>query len=151
MRILLITLMLVISVGCVAKNKVNTPSADSFVDQQLRNSGEAITRDLAVLTGSQQNRDYGAPIGAGDLYSKVTVIWDGPIEGALAEISSKIGYKLEIEGSAPAVPVLVHIKQIDRPALTIIRDIGTQTGPQEGVALNEQMRVIRLVYKGGRI
>ena len=151
MRILLISLLLAMSFGCVTRSKVTTTPADALVDQQLRDSGEAITRDLAVLTGSQQNRDYGAPYGTGDLYTKTSLVWDGPIEGALSSIAAKVGFKFLVEGAPPAVPLLIHVKQLDRPALAIIRDIGSQTGPGEGVALDEHMKTIRLIYKGGRI
>lgn len=150
MRILLISLLLAMTFGCVSRTKDTTTPADTLVDQQLRDSGEAITRDLAVLTGSQQNRDYGAPYGTGDLYTKTSLVWDGPIEGALSSIAAKVGFKFLVEGVPPVVPVLIHVKQLDRPALAIIRDIGSQTGHGEGVALDEQMKTIRLIYKGGR-
>lgn len=135
----------------VTKNAGSAPSmpAESVVDKSLRDAGEAITYDLAILTGSSQNRDFGQPQSSGDIYSKMTLEYSGPLEGALAKLASGIGYKLEVEGKVPVTPVIVHVKQIDRPALTILRDVGMQTSQKEGVELNEELRLIRLIYVDG--
>lgn len=137
--------------GCVALKKQESPvrvTHAAYIDVQLRNASESISHDLATLTGSTQNRDYHDPPGAGDLYAHMDLHWDGPIEGALARVASHAGYKLQVDGEAPKVPVNVHINIKDRPCLAIFREIGLQTGPREGVHVDENLRLVTLRYLG---
>jgi hypothetical protein len=139
--------------GCAGLQKTRkgaeTP-AENLVERSIRQAGESISNDLAILSGSTQNRDFGHSSGSGDLYSRITLRWTGPIEGALSEVASKIGYKFEVEGKPPGTPAIVHVKLIDRPALSVIRDIGLQTGPGENLELDESLRLVRLTYTGGK-
>lgn len=132
--------------GCVApKNQVQV-SPDSYVDKQLRDASESISRDMAILAGSTQNRDQGGSLPGGDLYSKMNLHWDGPIDGALARVAAHAGFKLIIEGDEPTVPPHVHIRMEDRPCLAIFREIGMQTGAREGVVVSEEGRFVVLRY-----
>jgi hypothetical protein len=116
------------------------------VDRRLREAGEAITRDLAIVAGSSQNRDMEYHGGTGGLYDKLALTWDGPIEGALSFIAARIGYKLTVDGKAPVTPPIVRVRMLDRPALYVLREIGLQTSKGVGLEVNEPSRVIRLVY-----
>lgn len=136
--------------GCATKKNVPLAKPETLVDQSLRDAAESITRDLAVLTGSRQNRDYGSPAGSGDLYSAISLNWDGPMEGALSDVASKVGFKFLIEGKERPTPLLVHVRLIDRPAIMVIREIGAQTGPGEGVLVDESARTLRLIYEEKR-
>ena len=148
-RFLAIAAVLCVLSGCALRDASPPPEQEpeSLVDRNLREAGEVITRDLAILTGSSQNRDYGNPMGTGSLYDPMTLIWNGPIEDGLVKVAAHIGYRFEREGPAPPTPVMVKVKLIDRPALSIIRDIGAQTGPDVGVELSEPQQLIRLLYK----
>ncbi|MDR0465849.1 MAG: DotD/TraH family lipoprotein [Deltaproteobacteria bacterium] len=137
---------LLLAFGCGAGRASPTVEAETIVDRNLREAGEIITRDFAILTGSEQNRDNG-PWGNGSLYEPMTLVWNGPIEDGLSRIAARIGYKVEISGKSPVVPLMVRVKQINRPALSILRDIGEQTGPHEGIELDESLRLIRLIYE----
>lgn len=119
---------------------------ESFVDLQLREAGESISRDMSILTGSTQNRDFGGISGTGDLYASFDMCWDGPIEGALSRVAARAGFKLIVEGKAPITPVMVHVRLKNRPCLAILREIGMQTGPREGIIVNEPARTILLRY-----
>lgn len=120
--------------------------AESLVDARLREAGETITKDLAILAGSTQHRDHYAHASTGDLQTRMTLNWRGPIEGALTMVAAHIGYKFSVSGTPPVTPLFVHVKMLDRSALLILREIGLQTGKEEGVKLDEIQRSIRLIY-----
>lgn len=120
--------------------------AEALVDARLREAGEAITRDLAQLTGSSQHRDMANPVGSGDLQTKMSLDWHGPIEGALAYVAAHIGYKFIVSGQRPATPLFVHVKLLDRPVISVLREIGLQTGKSEGVNVDAPSRSISLIY-----
>lgn len=137
--------------GCIkAAPKPSRPEAVVFMDSKLRDAAEAISRDMAQLSGSSQNRDYAAEKGMGPLYARMDMTWDGPIEGALREVASTVGFRFTVEGEAPLTPVLVHVNLKDRPALAVLREIGMQTGASEGVVVNEDTRTIGLKYLRGK-
>ena len=123
--------------------------AKTYVDSRLADATESISRDMATLVGSSQSRDFGQHVYSGDIYGKMTLEWDGPIEGALAKVTSHAGFRLAVEGKAPKNPVQVHVKMIDRPCIAILREIGLQTGPNEGVLVNEGARLVTLKYVSG--
>jgi len=125
------------------------PEARQWVDARLADATESISRDMATLVGSQQNRDFGQHVYSGDLYGKMTLEWDGPIEGALSRVASHAGFRLVVEGKEPKNPVQVHVKMVDRPCIAIFREIGMQTGPGEGVLINENARMVTLRYVAG--
>lgn len=137
--------------GCAhpVKQVEERPSAVTFVDVKLRDAAEAISMDMAEITGSSQNRDATSVNGSGDLYTKMTLVWDGPIEGALHRVASKSGFKFNVEGYEPKTPVMVHVRLEERPCLAVLREIGLQTGPREGIMVDEAARTITLKYSGG--
>lgn len=134
--------------GCAAgkRSAKATPQAESVIDQALRDASESISRDLALLAGTSTVRSSFLN-GSGALYTSMSLSWDGPIRGALAEIASRIGFKLLVEGE-PVTPTIVHLKMKDRPALYILRDIGMQTAVKESLYVDEDMKLIRLTYEG---
>ena len=130
--------------GCARKA---APPADesALVDRHLDDAADVITRDLAAMNGSAQAYD-GIPASASLLRSSGTLLWDGPIEGALEKACAAVGFRLVVLGEAPEVPVMVHVRMTDRPWLSIIRAIGRQTGTGQRVRLLEAARVVELAY-----
>ncbi|MDR1856851.1 MAG: DotD/TraH family lipoprotein [Desulfovibrio sp.] len=122
-------------------------TAQELVDRRIADAAEAISRDLAVLTGSTQARDASSPAGEGDLYRRISLVWEGPMEGALARVAASIGYTLDVRGKRPASPRLVHAKLLDRPALAVIRELGLATGSDEHLEVDESLRLLRLEYR----
>lgn len=140
-------LLLASGVSCAPMTRVTEmESAESLVDARLREAGEAITRDLAVLAGSTQHRDKNIQDHEGNLQLRMDLVWHGPIEGALERVAARIGYKFGVSGNPPVTPLLVRVKMLDRPALLILREIGLQTGKTEGLEVDETLRSISLTY-----
>ena len=131
--------------GC-AKKPDPALEARSYVEQKLRDAAEAISHDLSLLTGSS-NRDFDEPLAVGGLAEKMDLIFDGPLEAALARVAARSGYRLDIQGEAPQSPLLVHLRMKDRPCLDILRELGMQTGSREGIVVSEVMKTITLTYK----
>lgn len=136
--------------GCVATSRQSKSpvqiSTEAYVDQSIKDASETISHDLAVLAGSQQRRNMAFSLGTEGLYLPISIAWDGPIHGALRDVASRIGFRLLIEGTQPTAPTIVHLKMRDRPALHVLRDIGMQTSPKEGLYIEEEQKVIRLKY-----
>lgn len=147
--VLTIMACVVLCTGCVKSvQKPARTEAVTFMDMKLRDAAESISKDMAQLSGSAQNRDYTSEKGSGSLYVKMDMTWDGPIEGALREVASTAGFRFNVEGDAPVAPVIIHVRLKDRPALAVLREIGMQTGASEGVIINEDTRTIVLKYLG---
>jgi len=134
-------------VACVPKKvePVRVTHA-AYIDEQLRDASEAISKDMSILTGSSQNRDASMASGSGDLYGHMDFVWDGPLEGALSRVAAHAGFRFEVQGTPPKSPVIIHVALKDRPCLNIFREIGMQTGPREGIHVNEDMRLVTLRY-----
>lgn len=136
--------------GCAhpVKQMEQRPSAVTFVDVKLRDAAEAISMDMAELNGSAQNRDAVSVNGSGDLYTKMSMTWDGPIDGALRKVASTAGFRFIVEGQEPETPVMAHVRLEERPCLAVLREIGLQTGAREGIMVDEASRTITLKYSG---
>ncbi len=119
-------------------------AAEAVVDRDLASAADSVTADLAALTGSRQR--YGIVRGgaSGRLYAPGTLVYDGPLEEALARACAETGMRLHVAGKAPDVPVIVHVHMTDKPWLHIFRAIGMQTGPGARVRLSEPARRVEL-------
>jgi hypothetical protein len=134
--------------GCTAgkASAVAAVTAEDLVDRRLREAGESITKDMAILAGSTQNRDEGQPQVPGDLGMRVDLVYEGAIEGAVERLCAMIGWQFVVEGrKKDRVPLIVHVKQKDRPALAVFREIGLQTGPRHGLEIDESIGIAKLV------
>ena len=130
--------------GCAPK-KVDVHAA-SFVESKLLAASEAISHDLALLTGSE-NRQVGYSQVQGGLAERMDFNYDGPLEEGLMRVCAKAGYKLVVEGRAPHVQPLISLRMKDRTCLDVFRAIGQQTGVNEGVLVDEAKETVSLVYK----
>ena len=143
--VLLVTVGLLLN-GCGPKKVALEPA--SFVERKLLAASEAISYDLALLTGSEQ-RQVGGAKATGGLAERMDFNYDGPIADALMRVCAKAGYKFIVEGTIPNNPPLISLRLKDRTCLDILRAIGQQTGANEGVIVQEEKASVTLVYKPG--
>lgn len=133
--------------ACTARTAAKTGEERLLVDRQLDDAADLITRDLAVLTGSTQRTGRYPVSPASRLVATGTLVFDGPLEEALAKACAAVGYRLVVRGEAPDLPAIVHVHMTARPWLAIFRAIGRQTGPGEVVRLWESARLVELSYR----
>ena len=130
-------------VGCAAKKVEVSPA--SFVESKLMAASEAISYDLALLTGSSQRRVGYAKV-EGGLGERMDFSFDGTLEEALMRVCATAGYKLKVEGIKPHTQPMISLRLRDRSCLDIFRAIGQQTGPHEGIMVKEAEQSVTLVY-----
>lgn len=114
----------------------------SRVDMALADASDSITRDLAILTGGNRVTAPSSPTGS--LAAPVSLVFDGPLEESLERVCALTGFRLETEGEKPDIPTMVHVRMTARPAISVIREIGLQTGPKEKITVDETGRRIVL-------
>ncbi|MBQ7607680.1 MAG: DotD/TraH family lipoprotein [Desulfovibrionaceae bacterium] len=141
-RFVSLAVLLLLCVSCVQKPK---PGELSYLDQKLSEVAESIRFDLSWLAGTRE-RIILPQEARGDLLRRMDLLWDGPIEIALARVAAQAGFRFEKEGKEPETPVCVRVHLKDRTCLAILRELSFQTGAGEGLAVSEEERTITLRY-----
>ena len=59
-----------------------------------------------------------------------------------------MGYGFQVEGKAPANPVLVSVNAYNQPAYTVLQDMGWQAGTTAAVVVRQDQHLIAVVYVG---
>ncbi|MBO4335323.1 MAG: DotD/TraH family lipoprotein [Desulfovibrio sp.] len=129
--------------GCSNKN-VSDDSED-YVEQKLRMAAEAISADLALMTGSSSRHELGLE-GHGGLSRSMDLVYDGDLETALSKVAAHAGYQLVIQGKPPKTPVVIHLAMRGRSCLEVLREIGRQIGKDETLEVREYDHRISLAY-----
>jgi len=84
-----------------------------------------------------------ASYGMGQL---TTVDWSGPVEPLVKQMAQAAGYRLNVLGTAPAIPVMVTVYEKDKMLADILRNVGYQCGRRAAVVIYPDNRVIELRY-----
>lgn len=84
-----------------------------------------------------------ASYGMGGLTS---VDWSGPVEPLVRQMANAAGYRLNVLGRAPAIPVMVSVYQKNAMLADILRDVGYQCARRASVVVFPESRVIELRY-----
>ena len=134
--------------GCVPKK--TQPNIPNYVEKKLAEAAEAISKDMAELTGSRLHRDAASSSTDSSLSTHMDLIYDGPMDLALMRVAAVAGFRFSVEGRKPQTPPLVHMYAKDRSCLAILRELGAQTGLNEGILVSEQARTIVLRYGTGK-
>ncbi len=134
--------------GCAARQEAPAiDEAGAFVDRRLMDAGDAIARDLALLAGTRGLAGSPlAPAPGTPLAEPVSLHWDGPLEGALAQVCALTGLKLAIAGHVPDIPPQVHIRTARRPCRDVLEDLSRQAGPCASISIDGGARLVRLWY-----
>ena len=134
--------------GCAARQEAPAiDEAGAFVDRRLMDAGDAIARDLALLAGTRGLAGSPlAPAPGTPLAEPLSLHWDGPLEGALAQVCALTGLKLAIAGHVPDIPPQVHIRTARRPCRDVLEDLSRQAGPCASISIDGDARLVRLWY-----
>jgi len=139
-----------------------TACAPPKVDQQLVASPDPVALRLAnavdqasvalkTLASIEQTRNpntqiesvAGAPQ---ELQRVITMDWVGPIEPIAKRVSEKAGYKLQVNGNAPAIPIIISISSREKQVIEMLRDIGLQAGRRADIVVDIDAKVVELNY-----
>jgi len=75
-----------------------------------------------------------------------SVDWTGPVDTLVKRLASVTGYRLDIMGKKPAVPVIVTIHAKNTPVGNILRDAGFQCGKRANIVVYPSRKLIELRY-----
>ena len=162
LHVLLIGLMLTLLTACASNNPPrNLPDPAVGLDPalgrdpaeaQLAEAATSVSQSLTSLNAIQQaatppkyNPDPPDPASYG-MANLVSLDWSGPIEPLVGQIAKATGYRVNIVGKPPAIPILVTISEKDTPIGIILRNAAYQCRTQADIVVYPKTRTIELRY-----
>lgn len=121
-------------------------------EASLAEASYAVSRSISSLSATAQAAHplqcvaAPAPPGSYGMGGLATVDWSGPIEPIVRQIARVTGYRVNVLGTEPAIPVLVTLYDKNRMLGDILRDIGYQAGRRATVMVYPENRVIEIQY-----
>ncbi|PCI40083.1 MAG: hypothetical protein COB50_00270 [Thiotrichales bacterium] len=118
---------------------------------QAADSVAASLKQLSAVKQAEHNKQTNYPFSslqAPELERYVYVKWYGPPEPVLRKISSLIGYKLQVYGKRPNLPVLVNVDSVSKAVMArvILQNISLQLDGNAELLLFPKLQVISLRY-----
>ncbi|MGM0423264.1 MAG: DotD/TraH family lipoprotein [Pseudomonadota bacterium] len=143
--------------GCSYVPKIPKPANNQLatepdaVSLRLASAVDRASVALEKLAATEQKRSAentvesipNAPV---QLMRTVTLDWSGPAEPVLAKLADRAGYKFQVQGNEPAVPVIVNVTAVEKPVIEVLRDIGLQAGRQADVVVDAERQVVEISY-----
>lgn len=110
-------------------------------------ASNALNRLAAIETTRTPATNVG-PIGnaPAELRRAISVNWIGPVEPITERLANRAGYKFNVIGPQPPIPVVVSIDAENTPVIEVLRDIGLQLGTRGDVKVDGQRRNIEIHY-----
>ncbi len=142
--------------GCAHKKQnlkapnVMLHTIDLQIDAAAQSAATSLDQ-LASISKAQHPDAVKMPfqnIDSPELSEYLSIKWYGPIKPILVNISKVIGYKLQVYGKEPAVPVLVNINTTGNveTAKQILANIDLQANTSARVSIYPQQRLITMRY-----
>ena len=143
--------------GTVAMSYITTdsapaPTVDANAQSQLSQAAGSVAKSLQQLSAIQQAVHPQAqlappmdPVKIG-MAQPASLDWTGPIEPLMRKIASAAGYKLNVIGQAPSIPVVVSISIHNQPLANILRDTVYQAHNQATISVYPKHKIIELRY-----
>lgn len=75
-----------------------------------------------------------------------SVDWSGPVEPLVKQLASAANYRMNVLGTAPAIPVLVTVSAKNSMLADVLRDVGYQCGRRANIIVYPETRVVELRY-----
>lgn len=160
-NILIFGLMAVITGCSQPKENINytyvaTPRVPAETDRgdaqvQIAEASTAIGSSLEELSAIQLATNPRASLpplnpAALGMTEVVSVNWNGPAEALLDKIALLSGYRLQILGEEPAIPVLVSINANNQVLAQVLQNVIYQVQSKADVVVNTSRRIIELRY-----
>jgi defect in organelle trafficking protein DotD len=123
---------------------------DLQIDAAAQSAATSLDQ-LASISKTQHPAAVKMPfknISSPELSEYLSIKWYGPIKPILRNISDTIGYKLQVYGKEPSVPVLVNINTTGNveTAKQILTNIDLQANTSARVSIYPQQRLITMRY-----
>lgn len=137
-----------VPVAKVDQQLVATPDP---VALRLASAVDRASAALQTLASVEQARNPGvavqaAPYAPQELRRTVSVNWVGPIEPIVQKLADRAGYKMQVNGDVPPVPVIISLNVIEKSVVETLRDVGLQAGQRADIAVDPERRTVELNY-----
>lgn len=137
-----------VPVAKVDQQLVATPDP---VALRLASAVDRAAAALQTLASVEQARNPGvavqaAPYAPQELRRTVSVNWVGPIEPIVQKLADRAGYKMQVNGDVPPVPVIVSLSVVEKSVVETLRDVGLQAGQRADIAVDPKRRIVELNY-----
>lgn len=76
----------------------------------------------------------------------VSIDWAGPVEPLVKQIAGASGYRVEVLGTEPAVPIMVYVSVRNQQLGNVLRDVGFQVSHRASIVVFPNTKVIELRY-----
>jgi len=81
-----------------------------------------------------------------ELMRSISVKWAGPVEQITQRLAERAGYKFDVIGLRPPVPVVVTLNVVEKPVIDVLRDLGLQGGKRADVIVDAENKTIEVSY-----
>ena len=122
------------------------------VSLRLAAAADRASTALQTLASIEQVRTPGASIESAnddipqELRRTMSLEWSGPIEPLLRRLADRAGYRLQLNGNRPAVPIIISVSSREKSVVEMLRDVGLQSGKRADVVIDVQNKVVELDY-----
>ena len=129
---------------------VSTTDADT--ENQLAQAAQSVSQSLenlsAVEIAAHPSTKIAPPANAHriGMAQTASLDWSGPIQALLKKIADTSGYRLQILGKQPSIPVIVAISKHNVALATILRDAIFQAQQQADINVYPSSKIIELRY-----
>ncbi len=161
-NIVFITIGTLLLTGCASdvKNEVNlhyvatdAPAEISNQDAQtqLAEAASSVGKSLQQLSAIEMTNT--PKVSVSEIDAKTTgmtqvasIDWYGPVLPLLEQIGKATGYKVQVLGDAPAIPVIVSISVENQVMADILRNVAYQVHNKANITVYPAKRIIELRY-----
>lgn len=136
----------------VGADSAMATSTDKDAQAQVANAATSVSGSLDQLSAMEQAKNsgrYSAPApqkASGGLAIRSSVDWNGPAESILKRLASSAGFRFNVVGNSPSIPVLVNISANNETISQIIRNVSYQVSNKAAVGVYPRQKVIELRY-----
>ncbi|MBI1273817.1 MAG: DotD/TraH family lipoprotein [Alphaproteobacteria bacterium] len=121
------------------------------VTVRLAKAAEKAANALDDIAAVESNRSPAVVVqdfsGAPDnLQQPTTITWHGPVEQIVETLASRAGYRFNLAGKAPPVPVVVTLNVFEKPLIKVLQDIGMQLGQRADLAVDAERGLVEVQY-----
>ena len=142
--------------GCAHKKQnIKAPNVMLHsIDLQINAAAQSAASSLdqlAAISKTQHPVAVKMPfqeIDSPELSQYLSIKWYGPVKPILRNIADTVGYKFQVYGKEPSIPVLVNVNTTGNveTAKQILANIDLQAGTSARVSIYPQQRLITMRY-----
>ena len=132
----------------VKQENINTDEIEVTLFSAVDKTSVALTK-LSEVRKAESKDDTKVPFKSNldpALNTHLFIDWYGPIGPVVKKIAGIVGYKYQMYGVRPELPVIVNVTSGSRSAINVLRDIELQSNNQARISVLSKEKLITLRY-----